>query len=58
MGQVKGHIQEEKESFEDNFDEMLNVFEVGPDLQVQTCESSISVSFLIQMYYGYYIYLF
>lgn len=58
MGQVKGHIQEEKESFEDNFDEMLNVFEVGPDLQGQTCESSISVSFLIQMYYGYYIYLF
>ena len=58
MGQAKGNIQAEKESFEDNFEEMLNVFEVDPDLQGQTCESSTSVSFLIQMYCGYYIYLF
>ena len=42
---------------EDNFDEMLKVFEGDTYLQGQICESSTSVSFFIYMYYGYYIYL-
>ena len=32
---------------EDNFDEMLKVFEGDTDLQVQICESSTSVNFFI-----------
>ena len=46
-----------KKSVEDNFDEMLKVFEVDADLQGQICESSTSVSFFIYIYYGYYIYV-
>ena len=52
MAQEKEGWQAEKESVEDNFDEMLNVFEGDTDLQGQICESSTSVSFFIYMYYG------
>ena len=57
MSQAKGDKQAEKESVEDNFDEILKVFEGNTDLQGQICESSTSVSFFIYMHYGYYIYL-
>ena len=57
MAQAKGDRQAEKESVEDNFDEILKVFEGNTDLQGQICESSTSVSFFIYMHYGYYIYL-
>ena len=57
MSQAKGERQAEKESVEDNFDEILKVFEGNTDLQGQICESSTSVSFFIYMHYGYYIYL-
>ena len=57
MSQAKGDRQAEKESVEDNFDEILKVFEGNTDLQGQICESSTSVSFFIYMHYGYYIYL-
>ena len=43
----KGERKVEKESVEDNFDEMLKVFEGDTDLQGQVCESSIRVSFFI-----------
>ena len=42
----KGERKVQKESVEDNFDEMLKVFEGDTDLQGQVCESSIRVSFL------------
>ena len=57
MAQAKGDRQAENESVEDNFDEMVKVFEGDTDLQGQTCESSTSESFFLYMYYGYYIYL-
>ena len=57
MSQAKGDRQAKKESVEDNFDEILKVFEGNTDLQGQICESSTSVSFFIYMHYGYYIYL-
>ena len=57
MSQAKGDRQAEKESVEDNFDEILKVFGGNTDLQGQICESSTSVSFFIYMHYGYYIYL-
>ena len=57
MSQAKGDRQAEKESVEDNFDEILKVFEGNTDLQGQICESSTSVNFFIYMHYGYYIYL-
>ena len=53
MAQAKGDRQAGKKSVEDNFDEMLKVFEGDADLQGQICESSTSVSFFIYMYYGY-----
>ena len=56
MAQAKGDRQAEKESVEDNFDEMLKVFEGDTILQGQICESSTSASFFIYMYYGYHIY--
>ena len=46
MAQAKGDRQAEKESVEDNFDEMLKVFEGDTILQGQICESSTSASFL------------
>ena len=57
MTQAKGDRQAEKESVEDNFDEMLKVFEGDTVLQGQICESSTSVRFFMYMYHGYYIYL-
>ena len=57
MTQAKGDRQAEKESVEDNFDEMLKVFEGDTVLQGQICESSTSVSLFMYMYHGYYIYL-
>ena len=56
MAQAKGDRRAEKESVEDNFDEMLKVFEGDTVLQEQICESSTSASFSINMYYGYHIY--
>ena len=56
MAQAKGDRQAERESVEDNFDEMLKVFEGDTVLQGQICESSTSVSFFIDIYYSYYIY--
>ena len=50
MAQAKGDRQAGKKSVEDNFDEMLKVFEGDADLQGQICESSTSVSFFIYMY--------
>ena len=52
MAQAKGDRQAEKESVEDNFDEILKVFEGDTVLQGQICESSTSVSFFIDIYYG------
>ena len=50
MAQAKGDRQAGKKSVEDNFDEMLKVFEGDEDLQGQICESSTSVSFFIYIY--------
>ena len=40
MALTKGDRQAEKESVEDNFDEILKIFEGDTDLHGQICESS------------------
>ena len=42
---------------EDNFDELLKVFEGDAVLQGPICESTANVTFFISMHYVYYIHL-
>ena len=57
MAQAKWDRQVGKESVEDNFDEMLKVFEGDAVLQGPICESTANVTFFISMHYVYYIHL-